>query len=68
MTETRGGITGMNDQEECKRYGSGGRLSASIEGKIVDPGTGEALGPGQQGELWLRGPSIMKGDVFTVVL
>ncbi|XP_074375860.1 4-coumarate--CoA ligase-like 9 [Apium graveolens] len=63
MTETGGGATGMNNQEESTRYGSGGRLSASIEGKIVDPGTGKALGPGQQGELWLRGPNIMKGYV-----
>ncbi|KAK1394201.1 hypothetical protein POM88_013257 [Heracleum sosnowskyi] len=53
----------FENQEESKRYGSGGLLSASIEGKIVDPGTGVALGPGQQGELWLRGPSIMKGYV-----
>lgn len=63
MTETGGGATGMTDPEESKRYGSGGRLAASIQGKIVDPGTGEALGPGQQGELWLRGPNIMKGYV-----
>lgn len=68
MTETGGGATGMINLEESKRYGSGGRLSASIEGKIVDPATGEALGPGKQGELWLRGPNIMKGDAFAVIL
>lgn len=34
---------------------------ANLEGKIVDPISGVALEPGQQGELWLRGPTIMAG-------
>ncbi|XP_024969280.1 4-coumarate--CoA ligase-like 9 [Cynara cardunculus var. scolymus] len=63
MTETGGGITGMIGPDECQRYGSAGRLSANVEAKIVDPETGEALSPMQQGELWLRGPMIMKGYV-----
>jgi len=29
--------------------------------KIVDVMTGEALGPNQDGELWIRGPQVMKG-------
>ncbi|KAK1567051.1 hypothetical protein Q3G72_007581 [Acer saccharum] len=37
------------------------RLSALLEAKIVDPVTGEILSPGQRGELWLRGPTVMKG-------
>lgn len=52
----------MKSPDECDRYGSAGRLSCNIEAKIVDPETGEALSPMQQGELWLRGPMIMKGD------
>jgi acyl-CoA synthetase (AMP-forming)/AMP-acid ligase II len=32
-----------------------------MEAKIVDPETGEALGLGQRGELWLRGRTVMKG-------
>nr|GEU48035.1 4-coumarate--CoA ligase-like 9 [Tanacetum cinerariifolium] len=63
MTETGGGVTGMKSPDECDRYGSAGRLSCNIEAKIVDPETGEALSPMQQGELWLRGPMIMKGYV-----
>uniref|UniRef100_A0A251U148 Putative AMP-dependent synthetase and ligase family protein n=1 Tax=Helianthus annuus TaxID=4232 RepID=A0A251U148_HELAN len=63
MTETGGGVTGMSNPDECERYGSAGRLSCNVEAKIVDPETGEALSPMQQGELWLRGPMIMKGYV-----
>lgn len=63
MTETGGAATTMSDTEESKRYGSAGRLAANMQGKIVDPGTGEALPLGQQGELWLQGPNIMKGYV-----
>ena len=29
--------------------------------KIVNPNTGEALGAGEEGEVWLSGPNIMKG-------
>ena len=68
MTETGGAATTMSDPEESKEYGSGGRLAANMQGKIVDPVTGQALPPGKQGELWLRGPNIMKGDAFTVIL
>ncbi|TXG55198.1 hypothetical protein EZV62_020454 [Acer yangbiense] len=41
--------------------GGGLRLSALLEAKIVDPVTGEILSTGQRGELWLRGPTVMKG-------
>ncbi|KAL3716753.1 hypothetical protein ACJRO7_008351 [Eucalyptus globulus] len=49
--------------DETKQYGSVGRLSEHMEAKIVDPVTREALPPGCKGELWLRGPAIMKGYV-----
>ncbi|KAJ9676689.1 hypothetical protein PVL29_021956 [Vitis rotundifolia] len=63
LTESGGGAAGMADLDEAKRHGSVGRLMNDMEAKIVDPKTGEALPPGQQGELWLRGPTIMKGYV-----
>ncbi|XP_073123063.1 4-coumarate--CoA ligase-like 9 [Henckelia pumila] len=63
MTETAGAATRTIGPEEAKRYGSAGRLAENLEAKIVDPDSGEALPPGKQGELWLRGPAIMKGYV-----
>jgi acyl-CoA synthetase (AMP-forming)/AMP-acid ligase II len=31
------------------------------ECKLVDPETGEEVGPGGRGELWVKGPNVMKG-------
>lgn len=64
MTETTGGATRTVGPDESARHGSVGRLAENMEAKIVDPVTGNALGPGQRGELWLRGPTIMKGNAF----
>ncbi|KAL5679122.1 hypothetical protein ACJX0J_005507, partial [Zea mays] len=47
--------------EESSRYGTAGLLSPSTEAKIVDPETGEALPVNRTGELWIRGPYVMKG-------
>ncbi|XP_078176782.1 4-coumarate--CoA ligase-like 5 isoform X1 [Carex rostrata] len=63
LTESCGGVSATVGPEESKFYGSAGRLGANLEAKIVDPTSGEALGPCQRGELWLRGPVIMKGYV-----
>ncbi len=38
-----------------------GPLLPSTEGKIVDPATGAELGVGEQGEIWVRGPQVMRG-------
>jgi 4-coumarate--CoA ligase len=61
LTESSGSASATMGPEESKMYGSAGRLSANLQAKIVDPATGEALGPCQRGELWLRGPVIMNG-------
>lgn len=63
LTETCGGIASMVEPDEYEHYGSVGRIAANTEAKIVDPVSKEALPPGQRGELWLRGPTIMKGYV-----
>lgn len=59
---TEGGmISLMMGPDECRRQKSAGRLINNVEAKIVDTITSEALSVGQEGELWLRGPAMMKG-------
>jgi len=41
--------------------GSVGRIVPDLEAVIVDCDTGQRLGPGETGELWLRGPAVMQG-------
>lgn len=43
------------------RHGSSGQAVPSTECRIVDPETGADRGPGEEGELWVRGPQVMKG-------
>ena len=43
------------------RPGSVGVTSPNTECMIVDPGTGESLDVDGEGELWVRGPQVMKG-------
>lgn len=43
------------------RPGKIGPLVPLTEGRIVDPETGADLGVGQPGEVWVRGPQVMKG-------
>jgi acyl-CoA synthetase (AMP-forming)/AMP-acid ligase II len=41
--------------------GSVGRIVPGLEAAIVDCDSGRHLGPGEAGELWLRGPAVMDG-------
>lgn len=61
LTETIGAIAYTNSDEENGRNGTVGLLSAVVEAKLVDPVSAKPLPPNQRGELWLRGPTIMKG-------
>ncbi|CAN6371752.1 unnamed protein product [Urochloa humidicola] len=61
LTECTAGFCRVIGVEESKRIGSVGRLSWDAEAKIVHPETGTALPPGMPGELWVRGPFVMKG-------
>lgn len=53
-------IVNPEDAQKLK-LGSVGTCLPNTECKIIDPASGEELGTHQQGELWLRGPQIMKG-------
>ncbi|KAL3736428.1 hypothetical protein ACJRO7_025387 [Eucalyptus globulus] len=61
LTESAGVGASTDSLEESRRYGTAGLLSPSMEARIVDPDSGAALGVNRTGELWLRGPTIMKG-------
>jgi acyl-CoA synthetase (AMP-forming)/AMP-acid ligase II len=43
------------------RPGTSGVTVSNTESRIVDPVTGEDQGVGDRGELWVRGPQVMKG-------
>jgi len=49
------------DDEAGVNPGSIGLLAPNTEARIVDPETGEDALPGERGELWCRGPQIMRG-------
>ena len=41
--------------------GSVGALIPNTEARLVDPETGEDVPEGEEGEIWIRGPQVMKG-------
>ncbi|PAN42237.1 hypothetical protein PAHAL_8G134700 [Panicum hallii] len=61
LTETTSGFCRAVGEEESAQIGSVGRLSWGAQAKVVHPETGVALPPGVPGELWVRGPFVMKG-------
>ncbi|KAL3501047.1 hypothetical protein ACH5RR_035496 [Cinchona calisaya] len=60
LTEATGGITRTMGPNESRVKGTVGRLNSFCQAKIVDP-NGLGLPPFKEGELWVRGPTIMKG-------
>jgi len=44
-----------------ERAGTVGLLMPSTEGRIIDPETGKDAPTGERGEVWIRGPQVMKG-------
>ena len=63
MTETCGPHTydRMDDELPEKLRGSFGRAVPGVQHKVVDPETGKTLGPGELGEICVRGYSVMQG-------
>lgn len=61
LTESSGAATlFVSDKDAKTRPGSSGRLIPGFCAKIVDVGTGKALPPYKQGELWIKSPTVMK--------
>ncbi len=46
---------------EAPRPGASGLTVAGCRSRVVDPMTGQDRGPGEEGELWVQGPNVMKG-------
>jgi acyl-CoA synthetase (AMP-forming)/AMP-acid ligase II len=60
MTETTVGAT-MPDRELGTALGSVGRVMPATELRVVEPDAGRDLGVNERGELWVKGPQVMKG-------
>jgi acyl-CoA synthetase (AMP-forming)/AMP-acid ligase II len=61
MTETSPPICGHPLVSHKVKYGSVGLLCPNTEGRILDLTTLQDVPAGTPGELWVRGPQIMKG-------
>ena len=61
MTEASPATHTTSDDPAAMKPGSIGVPVSNTECRVVDPATGEDLGSGQHGELWLRGPQVMLG-------
>lgn len=49
------------EKDSADNYASVGYCLPNTECKVMDAATGAELGTGEQGELWTRGPQVMKG-------
>jgi len=59
MTELAPVATAIKDDDY--KPGSVGTLLADTEARIVDPDSGSDSADGERGELWIRGPQVMRG-------
>ncbi|MGB3734062.1 MAG: AMP-binding protein [Ilumatobacter sp.] len=60
------GMTELSPVSHCTvegqfRAGTSGVTASNTESRVVDPDTGEDQDVGGRGELWVRGPQVMKG-------
>jgi len=61
MTEASPATHMTSEDPATAKPGSVGVPVPNTECRVVAPETGEDMGPGQHGELWLRGPQVMLG-------
>jgi long-chain acyl-CoA synthetase len=60
LTETVGGTHSQSSSTFGLRHGTIGQPSRAVDCKIVDQ-SGDEVPPGEEGELLIRGPQVMKG-------
>jgi acyl-CoA synthetase (AMP-forming)/AMP-acid ligase II len=61
VSHTTPDVTRLPEGVPSVPKGSVGLALPSTECRLVDPSTGEDAAPGERGELWVRGPQVMKG-------
>ncbi|MEV6447945.1 AMP-binding protein [Amycolatopsis sp. NPDC051716] len=61
MTELGPTSHATPDHRDDLPVGSVGLPAPYTDWRVVDPGTGRDAGPGRTGELWCRGPNVMRG-------
>ena len=61
LTETSPATHVTSDDPATIKPGSIGVPVANTECRVVDPTTGKDVAPGQDGEIWVRGPQVMLG-------
>jgi acyl-CoA synthetase (AMP-forming)/AMP-acid ligase II len=61
LTETSPAALITSDDPAKIKPGSIGSPVANTECRVVDPGTGKDVAPGKDGEIWIRGPQVMRG-------
>ena len=61
LTETSSVTTMNNGDDYLRKPDSVGVPVAVCEVKVVDPATGEEVPVGEVGELWIKGPNVVKG-------
>jgi acyl-CoA synthetase (AMP-forming)/AMP-acid ligase II len=61
LTEASPVVSAPARDPSIARPGSIGLILPSTEIQIVDVGSGEPLGAGEDGEIWVRGPQVMAG-------
>ena len=61
LTETSPATHVTSDDPATLKPGSVGVPVANTECRVVDPVTGDDAAPGEDGEIWVRGPQVMLG-------